>query len=332
VLSTKSSPTACVLSFLLLTANVSAEVFTHRQGAENFEAIVSAERLVVKERYQGASTIYGDLSCLLGAAVRATILPASDSRLCFTFAADQCEYTRFQDGSPIHQEELANARVPRMCIALGSADEAQRLAKLVNSGPQQARAADSAAAEESKRSTSSPEPFPKHAEPVEQARETPARATRPTQAAGSTHSAPERVDVYSSDASSRARADSVGQQPHVSTRLGVFVHVRNPKQCAEVERLIEPLLARGIRVTGIKLMDVGPLTTDLRYFHPDDARQSGEVVRVLRTLGVRPVRVKHIKGFETRATRRQYELWLSPTDSPVRLSAGASPDGVKRQR
>ena len=122
-----SSRTIWLVPFLLVAAYASAEIFSHRQGAEHFEAAVSADRLVVKERYQGATTIYGDLSCTLGPSIRATILPAADARLCFTFAVDQCEYTRFQNGSPIHTEELANARVPRMCIALASMDEAHRL-------------------------------------------------------------------------------------------------------------------------------------------------------------------------------------------------------------
>ena len=137
----QSSRSILLLAFLLVAAHASAESFSHRHGAEHFEATVAGDRLVVKERYQGATTIYGDLSCPLGSAVRATILPAADARLCFAFAADQCEYTRFQNGSPIHTEELATARVPRMCIALSSLDEAHRLVTLVNLGPQPPRTA-----------------------------------------------------------------------------------------------------------------------------------------------------------------------------------------------
>ena len=120
----------------LFAASASGEVFTHRNQAENFEAVVTADQLVVKERYQGATTIYGDLTCPLGPAVSAVVLPlASDGRICLQFSKDKCKYTRFQNGEPIHGEEL-KAPKPRMCIALASAQDAQRFAVLVNAGLQ----------------------------------------------------------------------------------------------------------------------------------------------------------------------------------------------------
>jgi hypothetical protein len=123
----------CVV--LCASQGAAAEVFTNKREADHFEAIVTPDRLVVRERYRGATTIYGDLACPLGPAVKATILPpGTDGRLCFQFLKDKCEYTRFQDGEPIHKEELASPQ-PRMCIALANADEAKRLAALVNVGP-----------------------------------------------------------------------------------------------------------------------------------------------------------------------------------------------------
>lgn len=122
---------------VLCTANLAAaQVFTNKREAEHFEALVTPDQLVVRERYQGASTIYGDLSCPLGPAVKAVILPpGTDGRLCFHFLKDKCEYTRFQNGEPVHKEELANAVQPRMCIALASGQEAKQLAAVVNVGP-----------------------------------------------------------------------------------------------------------------------------------------------------------------------------------------------------
>jgi hypothetical protein len=113
-----------------------AQVFTNKREAEHFEALVTPDQLVVRERYRGATTIYGDLSCPLGPAVKAVILPpGTDGRLCFHFVKDTCEYTRFQNGEPVHKEELANAVQPRMCIALANGEEAKQLAALVNLGP-----------------------------------------------------------------------------------------------------------------------------------------------------------------------------------------------------
>jgi hypothetical protein len=125
-------------SFVLFAAThfAHAQVFTNKREAEHFEAIVTADRLVVRERYHGATTIYGNLTCPLGPAVRAVILPpGTDGRVCLHFARDKCEYTRFQDGTPIHNEELANAVQPRMCIALEGGEQAKQLAAQVNAGP-----------------------------------------------------------------------------------------------------------------------------------------------------------------------------------------------------
>jgi hypothetical protein len=328
----RKSRTTWAITFPLVAAYASAESFSHRQGAEHFEVTVSAERVVVKERYQGTTTIYGDLSCPLGPAVRAAILEGADGRLCFTFAARQCEYTRFQNGSAVHTEELANARVPRMCIVLASRDEAHRLAKLVNMGPQQAKTAESGSTEEAKLSAPSAG-RPKRAEAPEHARATAPPSGRSTEpASGSTRSAAERVHRYSSDERGGTRGEVDRQQAATGVPLALFVHVRNPGQRAEVERLIEPLSARGIRVTGIKLMDAGPADTDLRYFHWEDARQAGEVVRALRSVGLPLPRIKHIKGLESRATPQQYELWLSPTDRPGNSSAERNTTAAARQR
>jgi hypothetical protein len=299
--------------FALAAAHPSAQVFSHKDGAENFEATVTSDHLAVKERYQGATTIYGDLSCPLGPAVVATLLPGADGRLCFTFATDGCKYTRFQDGEAVHKDELANTRVPRMCIVLATREDAQRLASLVNSGPQQQMAASDAKAPTP--SALPAEAVAKLAEPISESRRTPPRPMPATQpASGSTRSGAEGLQMHSSEEPARPpRVDSAGQENPKSASLALFVHVRNPVQREEVERLVEPLSAHGIRLTGIKVMDMGPLNTDLRYFHLDDARRTNEVLAVLRKLGIRVPHVKHIKGFEARAVPQQYELWLSPT-------------------
>ena len=116
----------------LFTSSAHAEVFTYRHGAEHFQAVVSDNQLTVKERYQGASTVYGDLSCPLGGAVKANRI--ADSKLCLTFSKDTCRYSRYQNGTPVHNEELANARVPKMCIVLASDKDARRFVSLVNTG------------------------------------------------------------------------------------------------------------------------------------------------------------------------------------------------------
>lgn len=121
-----------VAALCLIASSSQAQVFVYRHGAENFEAVVSDSQLTVRERYQGVTTVYGDLSCPLGSAVKASRI--ADSKLCLAFSKETCRYSRYQNGTPVHNDELANARVPRMCIVLANDQEARRLARLVNAG------------------------------------------------------------------------------------------------------------------------------------------------------------------------------------------------------
>jgi hypothetical protein len=299
-----------------VAANAWGEVFSHKHRGEHFEASVTPERITVKERYKGATTVHGDLSCPLGSAVRASLLPEAESKLCLAFSAKECEYSRYQNGNAIHKDELANARVPKMCIALGSAEDAKRLVTLVNAGPQPnghvaeaaahavvalPAAADSPPHEAAKR-VSTKVPAAQHAQG----------------ASGSTHAIEERTQSYSSSQNAAPRTN--GKHASRDTPVSLFIHVRNAAQRARAERLVKPLAAKGIRVTGIKVIHRGPAATDLRYFYSGDAQNTTEVVRALRKLGVSAVEVKHITGLENRATPRQYELWLAPPEDrpPVR--------------
>ena len=113
-----------------------AQTFTNKREAEHFEAVVTPDHLVVRERYRGVTTIYGDLSCPLGPAVKATILPpGTDGRLCFHFLKDKCEYLPFSEWRTHSQGRDSGGAQPRMCIALASGEEAKQLAALVNVGP-----------------------------------------------------------------------------------------------------------------------------------------------------------------------------------------------------
>jgi hypothetical protein len=126
-----------------------AETFSYTRGAEHFEAVVTEERVVVKERFQGATTIYGDLSCPLGPAVKARPVAAAPSRLCLIFAKNRCDYTRYQNGVAIHTDELAKSPAPKMCVVLANARDARRFASLVNAGPGQPKERPGAKAEAS---------------------------------------------------------------------------------------------------------------------------------------------------------------------------------------
>jgi hypothetical protein len=302
-----------LLCLALATANASAQVFSHKHRGEHFEATVTADRIVVKERYRGATTVHGDLTCPLGSGVSANLLAEADAKLCLTFSTDECEYTRYQNGNAIHKDELATARLPKMCIALASARDAQRLVALVNAGPQPNGHTEAAASELPALPVANAEAAPAE---VPRRASTKAPAAQQAQApAGSTQTLAVRAQSYSSRENAPVRGNGA---KHASddTPVALFIHVRSAAQRAQAERLVKPLAAQGIRVTGIRLISKGPAETDLRYFYNGDAQNSTQLVRVLRKLGVAGVRVKHISGLEARATPRQYELWLAPPDDP----------------
>jgi hypothetical protein len=95
----------------------------------------------------------------------------------------------------------------------------------------------------------------------------------------------------------------------------VYVHVRSESQRAWAEQLVQPLAKRGIRVTGIRVVNAGPGNADLRYFRPQEAGDAARVARALREVGVPAPRVKRVSGFEWRSKPGQFELWL-PSGTP----------------
>jgi molybdate-binding protein len=89
------------------------------------------------------------------------------------------------------------------------------------------------------------------------------------------------------------------------------IHIRSESQRARVERMIQPLANRGIRVSGIKLADAGPSVADVRYFDPAERDAAVIIALALRELGVSAQRLQHISGSEAPNVQRRFELWLS---------------------
>jgi hypothetical protein len=92
----------------------------------------------------------------------------------------------------------------------------------------------------------------------------------------------------------------------------LYIHVRSEAQRARAERMIRPLARRGIRVTGIKVVKSGPPVPDLRYFRSVERDEAVKVGLALRDVGFPAQRLNHMRGFDGRATQRQYELWFPP--------------------
>jgi len=147
--------------------------------------------------------------------------------------------------------------------------------------------------------------------PIE-GRATPDDTVAPSAADDPTASARKRYDSPQARGRRLASTQSSTTEADAVPRPLVYMHVRNEAQRAWVEQFIEPLSQRGIRVSGIKLVEAGPAAPDLRFFRSQEAREAAQVARTLREIGVPAPRLKHIAGFETRAKPRQYELWLTP--------------------
>lgn len=124
----------------------------------------------------------------------------------------------------------------------------------------------------------------------------------------------ERPQVDQAPAEIELGGASVQVEPSSESVLQptVYMHVRNEAQRAWVEQLVTPLEERGIVVTGIKVVGIGPDAPDLRYFRSEEAQEAARVARALGAVGVPPPRLKRIPGFESRSRPRQYELWLAP--------------------
>lgn len=95
----------------------------------------------------------------------------------------------------------------------------------------------------------------------------------------------------------------------------LHIHVRDQSQRAWAETFVANLAQRGIRVSGVRLVPVGPHVMDVRYFRPDEAQEASQVARALRDIGIGSPRLKHIGGYENAAIPRRYELWLGPVKS-----------------
>lgn len=100
----------------------------------------------------------------------------------------------------------------------------------------------------------------------------------------------------------------------------IYIHIREEGQRPGARQVAE-FLAGTWTVPGIERLDVGPASTELRYFRRQEQAEAEEIGRAIRSRGV-PVEVRYVPGFETssRVRLRTYELWFSP--SPITPGPG----------
>ena len=81
--------------------------------------------------------------------------------------------------------------------------------------------------------------------------------------------------------------------------------------------MLEPMLAsRGLKLTGIKVVDRGPDRSDLRYFRDIERNEAAQVQKALLALGLPVHQLKKIAGFQSAATPHQFEVWLASDYHP----------------
>jgi hypothetical protein len=128
--------TVWIAALLLLPASsVAAQVFSHDTGRARWEAEVTADTFSLRQTRDGA-VAGSEFMCPLGPALRASVMrTASDgSKVCLVFSRAKCTHKGTDEGNG-----AANGAESPLggfkCVDVGTADDARRLAALINAGP-----------------------------------------------------------------------------------------------------------------------------------------------------------------------------------------------------
>jgi hypothetical protein len=169
-----------------------------------------------------------------------------------------------------------------------------------------------------------PEPASDRKLPPEARIEVPQKKVNPYEVTGSTpREKPAGTKSEEGAASAPAKKEEAGDASRAAgeprkvraTASGpptLYIHVRDDAQRRWAERMVVPLAQRGIHVAGIKIVDSGPHTRDLRYFGSEEPADAADVAQVLREVGVATQRVRRFDAAQDRAPGARYELWFPP--------------------
>ena len=122
----------------------------------------------------------------------------------------------------------------------------------------------------------------------------------------------------------RMVANQVAEEASVRSRRTVrptvYIHIRSEEARKSARTVAEQLEARGYVVPGIeRLVNVGPNSSQLRFFRESDKQEARQILDALESLGL-GVGLEHTRGYETSdAIRpRHYELWFAPGELKFR--------------
>jgi hypothetical protein len=93
----------------------------------------------------------------------------------------------------------------------------------------------------------------------------------------------------------------------------VYFYFRNKEQSAKANNIANTLRESNYIVPEVSLTLANVNSTQLRYFNSTDKDEAESLTSFLKTKGIKAVS-KYLKGYETTARPRLYELWLSPNE------------------
>jgi hypothetical protein len=107
--------------------------------------------------------------------------------------------------------------------------------------------------------------------------------------------------------------------------LALYILVSSPQERERLRTVSETLSAQGIRTVAISAISRGPNVSDLRYFRREERDEALKVQQALLDAGIQVRRLALVEGYENRAPRRQFELWLTgngAVPAPAKNAAG----------
>lgn len=115
------------------------------------------------------------------------------------------------------------------------------------------------------------------------------------------------IKMYDYNKDSRALPGDSGIKPRV------YFHIKNETQRPSALQSAKALSkGSSVIVPGIQRLDVGPSSTELRYFKKSDEAEAIRIGQDLRAVGIE-AHIRYVPGFEnSKGIRpRHYELWIS---------------------
>jgi hypothetical protein len=100
----------------------------------------------------------------------------------------------------------------------------------------------------------------------------------------------------------------------------LYILVNSSRERERLRPIARSLARQGIEVMNIQPIGRGPKVSDLRYFYREEREDALKIQQALQDAGITVRNVNLVQGYESRAPRRQLELWLA-SDSPAAPAA-----------